>query len=35
MTTSWMRKRATLGLSLGVTLMASVFGCGGQEPRAT
>ena len=30
MTTSWMRKPATLGLSLGVTLMASVFGCGGQ-----
>jgi len=30
MMTSWMRKPATLGLSLGVTLMASVFGCGGQ-----
>ncbi len=30
MTTSWMRKPATLGLSLGVALMASVFGCGGQ-----
>src|SRR5208337_3362632 len=30
MTTSWMRKPATLGLSLGVTLMASIFGCGGQ-----
>jgi len=30
MTTSWMRKPATLGLSLGVTLVASVFGCGGQ-----
>ncbi len=29
MTTSWMGKPATLGLSLGVTLMASVFGCGG------
>ena len=27
---SWMRKPATLGLSLGVTLMVSVFGCGGQ-----
>jgi len=30
MTTSWMRKPATLGLGLGVTLMVSVFGCGGQ-----
>ncbi len=32
MTTSWMGKPATLtlGLSLGVTLAASVFGCGGQ-----
>jgi plastocyanin len=28
--TSWMRKPATLGLSLGVTLMASVLGCGGE-----
>src|SRR5208337_3613201 len=30
MMTSWKRKPATLGLSLGVTLMVSVFGCGGQ-----
>jgi len=30
MMTSWMRKPATLGLSLGATLMAAVFGCGGQ-----
>ncbi len=30
MMTSWMRKPATMGLSLGVTLMVSVFGCGGQ-----
>ena len=27
---SWMRKPRTLGLSLGATLMVSVFGCGGQ-----
>ncbi len=27
---SWMRKPATLGLSLGVTVMVSIFGCGGQ-----
>ena len=27
---NWMRKPATLGLSLGATLMAAVFGCGGQ-----
>ncbi len=30
MMTTWMRKPATLGLSLGATLMAAVFGCGGQ-----
>lgn len=30
MMTNWMRKPATLGLSLGATLMAAVFGCGGQ-----
>ncbi len=30
MKTSWMRKPATMGLSLGVSLMVSVFGCGGQ-----
>ncbi len=35
MMTSWMRKPATLGLSLGVTLMASVFGCGGQGPESS
>ena len=33
MMTSWMRKPATLGLSLGATLMAAVFGCGGQAHR--
>ena len=27
---TWMRKPATLGLSLGATMMAAVFGCGGQ-----
>ena len=27
---SWLRKGATLGLSLGATLLVSVFGCGGQ-----
>jgi hypothetical protein len=30
MTTSWIRKPATLGLSLGATLLAAVLGCGGQ-----
>ena len=30
MMTNWIRKPATLGLSLGATLMAAVFGCGGQ-----
>ena len=26
----WMRKPATLGLSLGATMLAAIFGCGGQ-----
>ena len=30
MMTNWMRKPASLGLSLGATMMAAVFGCGGQ-----
>jgi hypothetical protein len=30
MMTTWMRKPATLGLSLSATLLAAVFGCGGQ-----
>jgi hypothetical protein len=30
MMTSWIRKPATLGLSLGATLIVAVFGCGGQ-----